>query len=119
SAALVTMVVCLTTRAIMMYSVFPELTGGHQSGLDKYDEKVVEMLNDENLKNAGVEPGDAEDEEIEKAEKQTLAKLKGLSDTEYQALVKKAAEKEEIDELVEYKASEALQGKNPQNIGDA
>jgi hypothetical protein len=119
-AAGVTMAVILITRVAMVFAILAPESSGHQSGLDKYDEHVVSMLVEQNLKSAGVEdPDDASDTQTERAEKAALTKLKGMSDSEYQGLVKQAKDKEDIDELTAYKAEEALKGKNPSNLGDA
>jgi hypothetical protein len=78
-----------------------------------YDDRVVETLTNENLKAAGVaDPEDATDEQQESAEKAAVAKLKGMSKKDYDALVTKTHADADNDELVSMLADEQVSKTN-------
>jgi hypothetical protein len=103
AAAGITLVTLILVRvAIVVAIVLPALkeVDGEDDGADQFDSRVVALVTEESLKAAGFnEPEKAGITQYEAAHEAAVAKLKGMSQSEIDALTAKAVEKEEISQL--------------------
>jgi hypothetical protein len=102
----------LAKAAVIMIVVLPALRAeGDSLGDDtEHDVRVVEMLAHDQLKAMHVKPEDATVEQEKVAYAAAKMQIKKMSKKEYDAAIKRADEKEKLDELIGMEAEEIMRG---------
>jgi hypothetical protein len=109
----------LAKAAVIMIVVLPALRAeGDSLGDDtEHDDRVIEMLAQDQLKAMHVKPEDATVEQEKVAYAAAKMQIKKMSKKEYDAAIKRADEKEKLDELIGMEAEEIMRGMpKPNNL---
>ena len=108
TAAGITLVVMIVAKIAVVVAIILPIIGAESSLNEDYDERVVDMLVEQELKSKNIDPDDYSDEQYTAALKAADKKLAAMPKSEYEALVKQADAKDSDDELIMYVSDDIL-----------
>lgn len=112
TAAAITFVVMIVAKIAVVLAVVLPMFGAESDLAEKYDERVVDMVIEQELAAKGGDVEDYSDEQYEAVLKSTKKKLASMPKSEYDALLAKAEAKEADDELLAYVHDDMLRAMN-------